>query len=133
MKLGTLAIFIPDEWLPLIFAAAGLAWIIGARKLACSMMLFVILSATLPPLLAPFIQLIPVWVLWLLLAYAIFLIPFAVVSVLQALVAPALGAKTASYAAGHWAAGVGRTMFLAPFKILGALFRLVAAAFKSKP
>lgn len=126
MKFGTMAMFIPDVWLPMIFIGAGIAWIVGARKIAQAMIAFVILAMILPPLLEPLLQMVPAWVIWLLALYVIFLIPFAAVSVLQALVSPAIGQRTASEAAGHWAADVGRFMFTAPFKLIGALIRLIA-------
>lgn len=125
MKFGSLAIFVPDLWLPVILMGAGLAWIVGARKTARTMAIFTILSLILPPILAPLLQMVPTWALWLLALYVVLLVPFAAVSVLQALVAPALGQRTASEAAGRWAADIGRVMFTAPFKLVGALIRMI--------
>lgn len=132
MRVGTLAVLIPDQWLPIILMGAGLAWILGARKVAGAMAIFAVLSLILPPLLAPMIQTIPRWLLWVLLIYLGLMIPFAAISVLQALVTPALGNRTASEAAGRWAADVGRIIFTAPFKLISAFSRLIAKLDRKK-
>ena len=125
MKLGTVAIFVPDELLVLVLIGGGIAWIICARKLATSMFAFVVLSFLLPPLLAPIIQMLPTWVLWVILGYVIFMIPFIAVSIFQGLVSPVLGRQTTNEMGGHLAADVARAMIVGPFKLIGVVFRLI--------
>lgn len=125
MKLGTIAIFVPDELLVLVLMGGGVALIVGARKLAASMFAFVVLLLLLPPLLAPIIHMLPTWVMWVILGYVIFLIPFIAVSIFQGLVSPALGKQTTNEMGGRLAADVARAMIVAPFKLIGAVFGLI--------
>ena len=106
--------------------------IVGARKVAGSMFAFVLLALLLPALLAPLIESLPTWVLWLAIAYVIFLIPFVGVAVFQALVSPALGKRTTNEMGGHLAADVARAMFVMPFKVIGVIFRFFASFWSSK-
>ncbi len=117
--------FIPDELLVLVLMGAGLAWIIGARRVALSLVGLVAMGVVLPPILEPMIQAMPVWVLWIGLAYLLFLIPFIGVVIFQALVSPVLGRRTAQEMGGHLAADVARATIVIPFRVLGAIFRFL--------
>ena len=130
MKVGALSLFVPVEVLPLIFVFGGIAVIVGARKLAGAIFMFVFASIFLPPLLAPMIQAVPTWVLWVALAYIVFLIPFAAVSLFGSLTSAALGRRAADEMTGHLASDVARFMITAPFRLVAALFRLIARLFR---
>ncbi len=125
MKPGTIGFFIPDELLVLILIGTGIAFIVGARRLAASMFAFAVLSLVLPSLLAPNVESLPIWILLAILGYLIFLIPFVAVSIFQWLVSPALGKRTAAEMGGHLAADVARATLGAPFRLIGAVFRLI--------
>lgn len=123
-------ILLPDEVLPLVLALAGICFIIGARQLAVGMITFVLASIFLPPLLAPMVEMVPLWILYLFLAYLVFLLPFLAVSLLQTLVTPALGRRTASDMSGHLAADMTKVLLLAPFRLLGLVGRLLTYLFR---
>ncbi|MCB1602370.1 MAG: hypothetical protein KDI66_20290 [Xanthomonadales bacterium] len=129
MKTGVL-LFFPEELLPLLLAFSGMAMIFGARKIAASLFLFVVLSIVLPPLLLPLIEVVPVWILWAVLIYLVFLIPFAVVSLFRALVSPALSKGAADQMEGQLARDVAVTMAAAPFKAIFFLVRILWRAFR---
>lgn len=93
--------------------------------MAGSMFAFVIFALLLPSLFASVIEVLPIWLLWLGSAYLIFLIPFIGVAIFQVLVSPALGRRTSQEMGGHLAADVARATIVAPFKLIGAIFRLI--------
>ena len=130
MKTGALSLFVPDELLPLLLACSGIAMIIGARKTAASLFLFVVLSVVLPPLLLPLIEVVPVWILWAVLIYVVFLIPFAAVSLFGALVSPALSKGAAKQMEGQLARDLAIAMAAAPFKAISFLVRILWRAFR---
>lgn len=124
-------LLIPDEALVLIVALGGLALMVGARRFAGMLFALVLGSIFLPVLIQPLIQSVPVWILWVIAAYIVYLIPFAAVSVFSALTRPALGRRVSDEAAGHLAADVARAMIRAHAWLLFAPFRLVVTIVRS--
>lgn len=125
--------FILDEVLPLVIATAGICLIVGARQLAMGIISFVLASLFLPALLLPLVEMVPLWVLWGLFVYLLFLLPFFAISVLQLLVSPALGRKAASEMGGHLAADMTKLLLLAPFRILGFIAKTLIGLFRRRP
>jgi len=130
MKIGALSLFLPEELLPLLLACSGIAMIFGARKIAASLFVFVILSLVLPPLLLPLVEVVPTWILWLMLGYVVFLIPFAAVSLFGALVSPALGKGASEQMEGQLARDAAVVMVTAPFKAAAFLIRTLLRAIR---
>ena len=130
MKLSLLSIFLPDEALPLIMMGGGLAYMVGAKKLAISMFVFVAASVILPILLVPLIALIPAWVLWILVIYLIFLLPFMAVSMFGSLVSPAIGKGASREMTGNLAADIVRIMCRTAFGATAMAFRQLMRIFR---
>lgn len=70
MRFSLLA-WLPAETLLLLLAAAGIAMILGARGLAASLGFTAILLAILPAFLAPLFDVMPVWLLYAVMAFAV--------------------------------------------------------------
>ena len=66
--MGTLSLlaFLPDEFLPLIIMAGGVAVMLGRRQMAIRLFQLVTLLVFLPVLLSPFLDMLPLWALYLL-------------------------------------------------------------------
>ena len=86
--------------------------------------MLVLLSVVLPPLLLPLIEALPIWMLWLGLAYLVFLIPFWLVALFGALVSPALGKGATQQMTGQLARDLTVVTVTAPFRVIGFLIRL---------
>ncbi|MBL8347454.1 MAG: hypothetical protein JNN03_18595, partial [Rubrivivax sp.] len=63
----SLPVFLPDEFIPMLIVAGGLAIIVGARRVGAGLVVTALLLAVLPALLAPFFDALPSAVLTLLL------------------------------------------------------------------
>ncbi len=61
--------FLPEEALPLVLAAAGIAYIVGARGIAFGLIAMVLAAIIVPVVLEPLFALLPMWVLLLLMVY----------------------------------------------------------------
>lgn len=116
----TLLLLMPPELVVFMIVGAGLATIVGARRLAAVLMGSAMAVIFLPVLLAPLFDALPVWVLVVLLVY-LFLV------VLRALCALVIGKHSTDHMVGILAADVVRAAVFAPFRLLGwvlrALFR----------
>jgi hypothetical protein len=66
MSTLSLLAFLPDEALPLILVAGGFAIMFGQKKIALALFQMVFLLAFLPVLLEPFLDMVPLWALYLL-------------------------------------------------------------------
>ena len=124
------AFFMPPEFLVLAVAAAGIAVILGAKKLAASIFMFIVACIALPPIVTVLVQLAPIWVLWAGLLYLVFLIPYALVALFGALLIPVLGERAVSHVTGDLAAGLSRTLLVAPFRALAWIARRLAGAIR---
>ena len=123
--------FLPEEMLVLVIAAAGIALIVGARALAASLMTFVIITSIAPIILQPLIQQVPVWVLWALAIYALFLLPYFILRLFGGLVEPALGKRETGNMIANLASAMTMTFLAAPFLVLRAIVRSLSAIFRS--
>ncbi len=119
-------IFLPEEFLVLIIAAAGIAMIVGAKRLAMSLLTFVGMATVLPVLLYPLIEIVPIWLLWLAGVYFLFLLPYFCLGLIGNLVSPALGKSASSTMVGNMASSITLRALAAPFRLVGATYRLVA-------
>lgn len=126
--IGTAALFLPEDLMVLVIAASGMCMIVGARKAAASLFMFAIASLVLPVVLEPIVQMVPVWVLWIGLAYLVFLVPFASVRLFGSLTQPALGKRATDDMVGHLARDVAVSMLSAPFVLLRWIFRALGGA-----
>lgn len=123
--------FMPDQFLPLFIVFAGIAWVVGAKRVATGLLTFAVLAMILPALLQPLVELVPVWLLWVFGVYVLFLVPYFLLGLFGTLVAPALGRKPANTMIGEMAAVMSVKLLAAPFRLVGTLFRGVASIFRS--
>ena len=63
MKGLTLIGWLPLEFLPFIIVGAGLLMIVGARTMAVSLLVMAVCMALLPPMIEPFLAVLPLWAL----------------------------------------------------------------------
>ena len=63
----SLLVFLPSEAAPLIIAAAGIALIVGARRIAAGLFMLGLAIVVLPVVLEPLFAELPSWLLYLLL------------------------------------------------------------------
>lgn len=111
-----LLIFVPPEFAVLLVVGAGLSMIVGARALAKTLLVFAMALVFLPVLLAPLFDALPTW---LLLALMVFFGMGLVRAVFNLLI----GKHSTDNMVGILAADVVRFAFLAPFRLVGWLFR----------
>ena len=107
---------IPSEFAVLLIVAAGIAMIVGARKLAGALLMIMAAIVFLPLVLAPVFELMPVWLLTVL----ILCFGFGLV---RALFELTIGKRSTEHMVGILAADVVRFSALAPFRLLRWLFR----------
>ena len=111
-----LILFIPQELVVFMFVGAGLAMIVGARRIASGLLLAAMAVIFLPVLLAPLFDALPGWLLWgLLVVFGLSLLPGLFVVV--------IGKNSTDHMVGILAADVVRATLLAPFRFIGWLAR----------
>ena len=123
--LGILSIFITEDVLVLLVAFAGLLIMLGMKKLAKAILAFAAMCLVVPFVITAMINSAPLWVVWVLTAYLVFLIPFMVISALGALTSPALGQKGSSEMVGHLSSDLVKAFLRAPFILLLGIYRMV--------
>ena len=111
-----LILLIPQELVVFMIVGAGLAMIVGARRLAAGLLGAAMAIIFLPVLLAPLFDALPGWLLW-------GLIIFFSLALLRALFELTIGKNSTDHMVGILAADVVRTMLLAPFRLLGWALR----------
>ena len=112
---GLLA-FLPTEFIPLLVAFAGLALIIGARKVASTILLVIAIMVVAPLLLEPLLMFVPDALMPLMIFIVILL---TIAFVMQLLI----GRDSWNETKGILAADVIRFIVLLPFRFFGLLFR----------
>lgn len=123
MRTMSLLAFLPEEALPLMLVFAGLAFVLQQRKIAIALLTMAGVMIFLPPLIEPFLAMLPLWALYLLMGLFVLSIPFTVVSLI-------FGRRYAR----RFNRGIGRRVergvftgiiFLLslPFRLIGRLFR----------
>ena len=118
MSMRSLLLLLPQEALIAMVVGAGLAMIVGARRLAGALLGAATLLVILPVVLAPLFDLLPGWVLACLLV-------FFVLGLLRTLLQLLIGRSSANHTVGILVADVLRATLLAPFCLLGWLVRAV--------
>lgn len=113
-----LILFMPQELVLFMFVGAGLAMIVGARRIASGLLAAALAVIFLPALLAPLFDALPGWLLWAL------LVVFCL-SLLRGLFVIAIGKNSTDHMVGILAADVVRATLLAPFRLIGWLARLL--------
>ncbi len=120
-----LLVLLPQEVAPILIAVAGFCFMIGAKRIAVGLLTFSAGCIFLPVLLLPLVEALPIWLVWLILAYLVFLLPFIAIVILGALVRPAIGQNAADHMVGDMAAKCIKWMLLFPFLLLGLIVRLI--------
>jgi hypothetical protein len=117
MRLTGLFALLPPELIPLMVVGGGLMMVIGLRKIA--IMLFTLSGVMIvaPIILEPILMELPSWALTLIMIYFW-------ISIAAMLIAMLIGARAWDEAKGHMAANVLTWLFLAPFRVVGLIFRI---------
>lgn len=112
--MSNLMVLMPPEYSVLLFVAAGLAFILQAKRLGASLMLGGVALILLPPLIEPFLPFVPTWILLLLVVG--FILSFG-----RTLLNMGVGRAAGDNAVGALAADAIRFFFLLPFRVVGGL------------
>ena len=119
-----LAMFIPDQLLPVLIVAGGLLIIIGSRARGMSLVTLAIATPLLGVLASIVFDLLPMWLV-------VVLLVFAAAAVLRGLFETLLGKGATEAMVGHLAADSLKFAVVLPFKLIAsavrALFRLAAS------
>ena len=120
-----LAMFLPDELLPLLLVAAGLCLIVGLRSTAFALATLAIATPFVGVIVGTLLDQLPWFVVAAVLA-------FSVLSMARALSNLLIGRRSTDHMVGDLAADVVRFALKLPFRVLGwvgrLLWRLVAMA-----
>lgn len=111
-----LLMLVPSTFAMLLIVGAGLAMIIGARALARTLFTVALALVFLPILLAPLFDALPTWLLFGLLVFFGFWLLRVVFNLL-------IGKHSTDQMVGILAADVVRLVFVAPFRLLGWIWR----------
>lgn len=112
MKTFSLAtLFLPSWALPWVAVFGLLAWILGARALASAAALVLLADLLLAPLLAPWLQTLPTWVLLLIGGVMVLLVLHSVIDFL-------FGEDTAGHVTGTYLVRLLDAVLLGPFRLL---------------
>ena len=115
MKGITIISYLPEEFLPVLLAGAGLAMAVGAKKTAVALLTFVLVSALLPTVLAPVLDILPLW--------AVVVLGIVVVGAsIHELMALAMGRERATKTMAKTIGRVVKGILLLPFRILRTMF-----------
>jgi hypothetical protein len=108
---ATLLAWMPIETIPLLFVAAGIAVMLGARWVAAGFAAAGVVAAVLPVVLGPLFDQLPLWTLYL--------VMFIMVAGLGlGLAKSILGGRAWDHMVGILAADVVRWTFLSAFRLL---------------
>lgn len=112
----TFSVFLPAEALALLIVLGAIAFIVGARRLAMTLVGLAIAGAVLPPLIEPLLDEVPGWVLALLLVHVGF-------ALLRAVLVVFIGGRASDHAICHFVGALLVGLFLLPFSALrGGIF-----------
>lgn len=109
-----LLLFLPTSLIPLLFVAAGIAFILNLKALGGGLLAAGLVSVLAPPLLAPILEVLPLWLL-LLLALVV------ATSTARAVLTLVVGRAASDHAIGILTADVVKALCCAPFRLLGGL------------
>lgn len=116
--MSTLMMLMPPEYAVFLFVAAGLAFICQAKRLGARLLIGGVAVILLPPLIAPFLSLVPLWILVLL------LVGFGL-SVASGLLRLLAGQAVADHALGALLADAIRFFLFLPFRLVGGVLTLL--------
>ena len=116
----SLVAFLPVELLPLLISAGGLLFIIGARRLAGAVIVLAIAIAVLPVVLAPMFDLMPAWLLVLVM---VVLILGMILGILRWLSSLLIGRRATDHMIGALAADLVRAVVVGSFRLAGRILR----------
>ena len=120
-----LAMFLPDELLPLLLVAAGLCLIVGLRSTAFALAALAIATPFVGVIVGTLLDQLPWFV-------AAAILAFSVLSMARALSNLLIGRRSTDHMVGDLAADVVRFALKLPFRVLGwvgrLLWRLLAMA-----
>lgn len=114
--IATLTWFIPEWAYPWLIVGAIGAWIIGANRLAIALTVLVLLDLVLAPLIAPWLEEQPAWVLALLLIIVALMILNGVISLL-------FGKEAGGHVVGTYVVRILDLLIRGPFRVVRRLFR----------
>lgn len=113
-----LAMFIPDELLPLLLVAAGLCLIVGLRSTAVALATLAIATPFVGVIVSVLLDQLPWFVVAAILA-------FSVLAMARALSNLLIGRRSTDHMVGDLAADVVRFALKLPFRVLGWVGRLL--------
>ena len=120
MKVSMLGLLIPDEALIFILMATGLALLLGAKKLAATLMVLSLTILFVPILAEAILPLLPVWMV-------VFLVVAIVVSLVMSIVTLLFGRNTLRVIFAHWKAKlIARSivgLVRLPLRLIRSVFR----------
>ena len=118
-RFTTIAGLVPPQLFLFLLVGAGLALIVGAKRVASLLVVTVIAGVFLPVILEPILSILP---LWLLIVVGV----FAGFAVLRVLMGIFIGKKSTDYAVGALAGDGLKSIVTLPFRIIRWIFnRLV--------
>ncbi len=113
-----LGMFLPEWVMPWICLVAIAAAIMGWNRLAAALGLFVAIDIFVFPMLEPFFDQLPIWVL-------ILCVAFIPLYLLHSLIQFVFGKETAGTFTGIWLLRVSDAIILMPFRFVRLLWRLL--------
>lgn len=117
MKTFSLATFFLPEWaLPWLAVFGLVAWIVGARSLGVAAAILLLAELVLAPLLAPWLETLPDWALFLILGVMVLLVFHGVIDFL-------FGKETAGHVSGTYLIRLFDFLLVGPFRLLGRFLR----------
>ena len=111
---------LPEEMIPLLFVAGGLALMVSARRLGGSLLALSLVLALLPALLAPLFESLPDGLLSVVLTIIFVGLAFSIVRMLSNCL---IGKRSTDHMIGILAADVARAAFLSVMRLLGHAIR----------
>ncbi len=113
-------LFLPDELIILLIVGGGFAMIFGARRLGGSLIVMAIALAVLPGILAPLFDMLPGYLLVVLLLFFLVSTVFSGLRWLSSLI---IGGRATDNMVGSLAADVVKATFLGTLRLCGSAFR----------
>ena len=117
-RFTTIAGLVPPQLFLFLLLGAGLALIVGAKRLAVILVVTVIACVFLPVILEPILASLPFWLLLLVGAFAVF-------AILRAIMEMTIGKKSTDHAVGALAADGLKNLIALPFRIIRWIFNLL--------
>ena len=117
-RFTTIVSLIPPQLFVFLLVGAGIALIVGAKRLATILVITVIAGAFLPVILEPILASLPFLLLLLVGAFAVF-------AILRAIMEMTIGKKSTDHAVGALAADGLKNLIALPFRIIRWIFNLL--------